>query len=112
MASISSIKVSIIISSVKIEYIIRKLDPKTDDLRTLSRFDPTASDSWTWNYGMPNIQAAKGTSIAAIWHFDAYYNGYSFRVYYQDPELYLRECFVDRSTFRWVFGEQIIFIYP
>ena len=46
------------------------------------------------------------SSIAIVLYFDA--TGQAIpRLYYQDPELYLRERYYDHSMHEWVFGEQI-----
>ena len=46
------------------------------------------------------------SSIAVVLYFDA--TGQAIpRLYYQDPELYLRERYYDHSVLEWVLGEQI-----
>ena len=46
------------------------------------------------------------SSIAIVLYFDP--TGQAIpRLYYQDPELYLRERYYDHSIHEWVLGEQI-----
>lgn len=58
-----------------------------------------------WNVNPPiTTQAVVGSSIAVIGFFDP--NRLSvLRVYYQDPELRLRERCFNHSTSQWVIGE-------
>lgn len=57
-----------------------------------------------WNTHPPITQAVAGSSIAVVGFFDP--NGqYVPRVYYQDPELRLREHWFDHSIAQWVIGE-------
>jgi hypothetical protein len=76
-------------------------DPNTDVIKVLGQSDPAGP----WRFVRQTIaRAATGTSIAAIWCLDNNVNKYNRRVYYQDPELYLRECILDRPTRQWVLG--------
>jgi len=57
-----------------------------------------------------NTKAVKGSGIAVAGFSDT--NGlFHHRIYYQDPELQLRELVYNVSTCQWLPGEHVINIY-
>jgi hypothetical protein len=57
-----------------------------------------------WNTHLPITEAVAGSSLAIVGFFNPD-RQYVPRVYYQDPELRLREHWFDHSTAQWVVGE-------
>ena len=59
---------------------------------------------------MTDTMAVKGSSIAFTECSDA--NGlFHSHIYYQDPELYLREIIYNGSTRQWIPGEHVLEIH-
>lgn len=57
-----------------------------------------------WNTHPPIAQAVTGSSIAVVGFYGPS-GQYVPRIYYQDPELRLREQWLDPSMGQWVIGE-------
>jgi hypothetical protein len=79
-----------------------KLDPNTNFIQTVYEDGPMKQ----WKIGRPIVRALTGSSIAVVKCFDDNGQVYS-RIYYQDPELYLRERYYNNSTHQGVLGEQV-----
>jgi len=64
-----------------------------------------------WNEALPFAKAVKGSSFAIIRDPT---NKRVSRIYYQDPELHLRECCYHHlgTMGQWVFGEQVPKLCP
>ncbi|KIM47269.1 hypothetical protein M413DRAFT_271918 [Hebeloma cylindrosporum] len=75
-------------------------DPDSDFIRPLGQNGETKD----WGQGPTITKALKGTYIAAVRCFDS--NGLAHsRIYYQGPELHLREYYFDRSRKKWALGD-------
>ncbi|KIM36576.1 hypothetical protein M413DRAFT_424693 [Hebeloma cylindrosporum] len=78
----------------------QKADPNTGFIQSVSEDGHLKR----WTIGSPITRAVMGSSIAIVLYFDA--TGQSIpRLYYQDPELYLREHYYDHSLSEWVLGD-------
>jgi hypothetical protein len=79
-----------------------KIDPNTNYIRTVYQRGPTKR----WKEAQPITNAIKGSSIAII--KDPTIKRVS-RIYYQDPELHLKECCYGHfgTMGQWVLGEQV-----
>lgn len=81
-----------------------KLDPRTNFIQKAYGLHFGDVFKKRWEISPPITRAIPGSSIAAVILCDA--NGqHGTHIYYQDPELYLREHYFDRSVDRWVLGE-------
>ena len=81
-----------------------KLDPKTDFIQKAYGLQFGDDPKKRWEVSPPITRAVAGSSIAAVILCDA--NGrHGTHIYYQDPELYLREHYFDRSLDQWLLGE-------
>ena len=80
-----------------------KLDPNTNFIQIVYEDGPGKP----WKIGRPITRAVNGSSIAVVKCFDDKGQACS-RVYYQDPDLYLRERYYDSSTRQWVLGEWVL----
>ena len=77
-----------------------KIDPKTDFIQMVTQEGAKKQ----WDTHTPITQAVAGSSIAVVGFFGP--NGqYVPRIYYQDPELRLREHWFDHSRAEWVLGK-------
>ena len=96
---VSTIKVSAVNPSDHSTEWLLWLDQNDGFIRTVRKPAPTGE----WQHDLAKVaRAVKGSNIAAI--IDN--NGPArYRVYYQDPELHLKECYYDTSVNRWVPGE-------
>jgi hypothetical protein len=83
-----------------------KLDPNTNFIQIVYEDGPRK----LWKIGRPITRAVNGSSIAVVKCFDDNRQIYS-RIYYQDPELHLKERYYDSSTRQWVLGEQVPKLY-
>ena len=57
-----------------------------------------------WTTSPPIARAVMDSSIAIVLYFDATGQAVP-HLYYQDPELYLREHYYDHSMHEWFLGE-------
>ncbi|KIM47249.1 hypothetical protein M413DRAFT_7794 [Hebeloma cylindrosporum] len=71
--------------------------PKTDFINMVAQEGPTKE----WDSHPPITLALPGTGIAVVGFVNPT-GQYALRVYYQDPELYLREHWFDHSIPKWV----------
>jgi len=79
---------------------IWRLDPNDGFIRTLSQAGPTGE----WRTDLDKVaKALKGSSIVVIMDDDG---PVRYRVFYQDPELYLREHFRIHSSTQWRPGKK------
>ena len=81
-----------------------KTDPITGFIQTVS--EGGVPKQWTTNSSI--TRAVMDSSIAIVLYIDATSLQAIPRLYYQDPELYLREHYYDYSMREWVLGEQIL----
>ena len=101
-ASGSTIKASVTILFVK-DLSINDfgIDPGSGFIREVNQLGP--SQEWKIRSGAI-ARAVNGSSIAVVRCSDS--NGIMHnRVYYQRPDLHLRESYLERSTVKWVSGE-------
>jgi hypothetical protein len=80
-----------------------KIDPNTDFMRAVNQRGSTQP----WKEALPIAKALRGSSFAIV--KDPTIKLVS-RIYYQDPELHLKELCYDHSgnTEQWVLGEQVL----
>ena len=78
------------------------IDPDTDFIRMVNQRGPTKP----WKVALPIVRAVKGSKFAIIRDPT---NKRVSRIYYQDPELHLRESYYDHvgTMGQWIFGEHI-----
>jgi hypothetical protein len=84
------------------------IDPSTNFIRMVNQRGPTN----TWKEALPITNAVKGSSFAVVRSPDSDANKIVSRIYYQDPELRLRERYCNHlgTTDQWVLGEQSYWI--
>ena len=101
-ASGSIIKASVVILFVKDLSINNfRIDPDSGFIREVTQLGP--SQEWKISTGAI-ARAVNGSSIAVVRCSDS--NGIMHsRVYYQCPDLHLRESYLETSTVKWVSGE-------
>jgi hypothetical protein len=103
LSSVSTIKVSdsIPFSKDLLNHYLN-VDPDTSLIRMVYKRGPTKP----WEEALPISTAVKGSSFAIIRDPDT--NRLVSRIYYQDPELRLRECCYDHlgTAGQWALGEQ------
>ena len=88
------------------------IDPSTNFIRMISQHGPANP----WKEAPPIIKAVKGSRFAVVRSPNLDANKIVSCIYYQDPELYLKECYYSPlgTTDQWVAGElsqRIISIY-
>jgi len=78
-------------------------DPNTNFIRMISQHGPTNP----WKEAPPIVKAVKGSSFAVVRSPNLDANKIVSRMYYQDPELCLKECYYSPlgSKDQWVGGE-------
>lgn len=81
------------------------IDPKTDLIRVLHQ----RGTSTSWDERPDITKAVKGSSFAVVRCPDSDPNKIVSRIYYQDPDLYLRERYYDHlsTPAQWILGEQV-----
>jgi len=79
------------------------IDPNTNFIRMVYQCGPANP----WKEAPPITKAVKGSSFAVVRSSDFDAKKIVARIYYQDPELYLKECYYSPlgTTDQWVFGE-------
>ena len=81
------------------------IDPKNDLIRVLHQRGTLTS----WDERPDITKAVKGSNFAVVRCPDSDPNKIVSRIYYQDPDLYLREQYYDHlsTPAQWVLGEQV-----
>ena len=79
------------------------IDPNTNFIRMVYQRGPANP----WKEAPPIVKAVKGSSFAVVRSPDSDAKKIVSRIYYQDPELCLKECYYSPldTTDQWVFGE-------
>ena len=76
------------------------IDPNTNFIRMVYQRGPANP----WKKAPPIVKAVKGSSFAVVKPHNLDASKMVSRIYYQDPELYLKECYYTPSD-QWVAGE-------